>query len=253
MSDITLIQQLGSDPCKEPLGVVLDKEVCVTVDGSTDSYEVFKVYTRDAVTGLSTLLHYETKQGVAITGTIEEVCCKCDSLCDYTPANLNRICFGYLGSFNGDTQFPSDKANIGANIFIEYFEVDGNVIVSSQTAIGNTGVATFSDAGYGIAYDSVVNLLNASILGSNDLEFVPAGNINPDIGWGVKYNDAKSYKLIISDFIPTGPASGQWTIVLNPTEQWDGIGSAIPGNFWTSTDFRNNVSSAQSLVGCQSL
>ena len=252
MSDITLIQQLSSDPCKELLGVVLEKEVCVTVDGSTDSYEVFKVYTRDVVTGLSTLLHYETKGGDVITGTIVETCCTCDSLCDYTPVILNRVCFAYGGSFNGDSQFPSEKATTGSNMFIEYFEVDGNVIVSSQTAIGNTGSATFSDMGYGIGYDSVIDLLNNSILSSHDLEFTTSSHIT-DRGWGVKYNDSKSYRLVISDNMPISGAIAYWTIVLNPTEQWDGIGNPIPTNTWTQTDFNNIIGNTFNFTTCNTL
>ncbi len=239
--------------CEAPKKDIFEKDVCVTIDGSTENYEVIKVYYRDQTTGVSTLLHYETKAGVIITGTIVEVCCTCDSLCDVFTNNLNRICFGYGGSFNGDTQFPDDKANLGADIFIEYFEVDGNVLVNTQTLIGNTGVATFSDVGYGIAYDNVVTLLNASILGGNDLEFVPAGNVRPDTGWGVKYNDAKSYRIVVSDFIPNSGVKGYWTIVINPTEQWDGLGDARSGNYWTFLDFQNNLGTTMNFASCASL
>lgn len=239
--------------CIVPETTFFEREVCITIDGSTESYEVIKVYTRDQTTGVSTLIHYETKAGAILTGTIVEVCCTCESLCDVPIVSLNRVCFAYSGSFNGDTQFPGDKANLGADIFIEYFEVDGNVLVNTQTAIGNTGVATFSDAGYGIAYDNIVTLLNTSILGANDLEFVPAGNALPDRGWGVKYNDAKSYRIVLSDFIPNSGVKAYWTIVINPTEQWDGLGDARSGNHWTYVDFQSNIGAAVNFVSCASL
>ena len=238
-----------------PETILFEKEVCGTIDGSVDTYELIKVYTRNPITGVSTTLFYEDNKGNQITGTIVEVCCTCDSLCDVPLLNVNRICFGYGGSFNGLNGYiaTGEKYLTGANIYIEYFEVDGNVIVSSQTAIGNTGGATFSDVGYGIAYDKIVNLLNNSVIGANDLEFVPAGNARQDTGWGIKYNDSKSYRLIISDNMPIGGATAFWTIVINSTEQWDGLGSALPGGYWVANDFNNNIGSIFNMSGCASL
>ena len=205
------------------------------------------MYTRNPTTGVSTTLFYEDNKGNQITGTVIESCCTCNTLCDVPLINLNRICFSYGGSFNGDGQFPQEKATTGANMFIEYFEVDGNVIVSSQTSIGNTGSATFSDMGYGIGYDSVINLLNNSILSSHDLEFTTSNHI-VDRGWGIKYNDAKSYRIVLSDSMPISGAIAFWTIVINPTEQWDGIGNALPTNSWTQLDFGNSAFNFQSCV-----
>lgn len=229
---------------------IYEKEVCGTIDGSVDSFELIKVYTRDATTGNITLLHYEDNFGTIVTGVVVEVCCDCNALCSVAPMPLlNRACFGYNGSFNGDAQFPEDKANIGADIFINYFEVDGNILLNSATNIGFTGTATFSDMGYGIAYDNVVNLLNSSPLFlQNDFRFVTAGNVIPDIGWGIEYNSAKSYRIIISDYIPNSGAKATWTIVVNPTEQWDGIGNGM--GFWTQLDFSNNVGAAIPFNGC---
>jgi hypothetical protein len=230
-----------------------EKEVCGTIDGSIANYELIKVYTRDN-NGVQSLVHYETKSGLIITGIVVETCCTCESLCDVPTVTLNRICFGYGGSFNGDRQFPQDKANLGADFFIEYFEVDGNILVNTSTSIGSVSPATFSDMGYGIAYDSVVNLLNTSIINNNDLEFVTAGNILPDRGWGIKYNSVKSYRIVIRDFIPSSAASATWTIVINPTEQWDGQGgNPISGGYWTIVDFNNNVGSAFNLISCSAI
>ena len=70
---------------KDPLPNIQEKEVCGTIDGSADSYELIKVYTRDILTGVSTILHYEDNFGNIITGTVAEVCCNCNTLCDYIP------------------------------------------------------------------------------------------------------------------------------------------------------------------------
>jgi hypothetical protein len=164
--------------CVEPLPI-LEKEICGTIDGSIDNYELIKIYTREPLTGVQNIIHYEDKFGNIVTGEVVEVCCNCNSLCSLPTLLLNRVCFGYAGSFNGDGQFPADKANLGADIYIDYFEVDGNVLINTPTNLGNTGVATFSDMGYGIAYDSVVNLLNNNaLINSNDIRFVTAGNFS---------------------------------------------------------------------------
>lgn len=236
--------------CAEPLPI-LEKEICGTIDGSIDNYELIKIYTREPLTGVQNIIHYEDKFGNIVTGEVVEVCCNCNSLCSLPTLLLNRVCFGYAGSFNGDVQFPQDKAISGADIFIEYLEVNNNILINSQTNIGNTGAATFSDMGYGIAYDSVVNLLNNNaLINSNDIRFVTAGNILADRGWGIEYNDAKSYRIVISDFITASSATQFWTIVLNPTEQWEGIGNGAVGNNWTLTDFTNNTGTAFPFNAC---
>jgi hypothetical protein len=237
--------------CVEPLPI-LEKEICGTIDGSIDNYELIKIYTREPLTGVQNIIHYEDKFGNIVTGEVVEVCCNCNSLCSLPTLLLNRVCFGYAGSFNGDGQFPADKANLGADIYIDYFEVDGNVLINTPTNLGNTGVATFSDMGYGIAYDSVVNLLNNNaLINSNDIRFVTAGNAMADRGWGIEYNDAKSYRLVISDYIPNSGVSATWTIVVNPTEQWDGIGN--PAGNWTMASFSANVGTAINFGPCNAL
>jgi hypothetical protein len=51
-----------SNECSEQFDIK-EKDVCVTIDGSANSYEVIKVYKRNKNTGISTLIHYETKSG----------------------------------------------------------------------------------------------------------------------------------------------------------------------------------------------
>jgi hypothetical protein len=87
---------------KDPLPNVQEKEVCGTIDGSTDSYELIKVYTRDILTGISTILHYEDNFGNIITGTVAEVCCTCDTLCEIAaPIPLRNIrCQGYAANLD---------------------------------------------------------------------------------------------------------------------------------------------------------
>jgi len=63
---------------------IYEKEVCGTIDGSTDVYELVKIYTRDNK-GVQSLLHYEDKFGNQITGAVVETCCTCDSLCTVAP------------------------------------------------------------------------------------------------------------------------------------------------------------------------
>ena len=92
-------------PCTPELPEVFDileKEVCGTIDGSTDSYELIKVYTRDILTGISTILHYEDNFGNIITGTVTEVCCTCDTLCEIAaPIPLRNIrCQGYAANLD---------------------------------------------------------------------------------------------------------------------------------------------------------
>lgn len=86
--------------CKENL--ILEKEVCGTIDGSSNSYELIKVYTRDVTTGVITVLHYEDNFGNIVSGTIEEVCCTCDTLCSIAPLlPLRNIrCQGYAANLD---------------------------------------------------------------------------------------------------------------------------------------------------------
>jgi hypothetical protein len=90
--------------CVEPKEILFEKEVCINVNNGASCYEVIKVYTRNDVTGIQTLLHYETKTGEVITDTVQEICCTCNCLCDYVQ-NLapNKFCPGYGSSVPPNT------------------------------------------------------------------------------------------------------------------------------------------------------
>jgi len=83
--------------------ILLEKEVCGTIDGSVDTYELIKVYTRNPTTGVSTILFYEDNKGNQITGAVVESCCTCNTLCDVPTVIVpvpNQRCLGY--SSNND-------------------------------------------------------------------------------------------------------------------------------------------------------
>lgn len=89
-------------PCTPVLPEIFDireKEVCGTIDGSTQTYELVRVYTRNPLTGVMTVVHYEDNFGNIITGTVVETCCTCDTLCSITPVpQPNQRCVGYSGN-----------------------------------------------------------------------------------------------------------------------------------------------------------
>lgn len=98
----TLIWELS--PCDPPAPEVFDileREVCGTIDGSIDTYELIRIYTRNPTTGVSTTLFYEDNKGNQITGVVVEVCCTCDTLCDVSNIIVplpNQRCIGYRGN-----------------------------------------------------------------------------------------------------------------------------------------------------------
>ena len=84
--------------CNDPLPI-LEKEICGTIDGSTETYELVRVYTRNPITGVMTVVHYEDNFGNIITGAVVETCCTCDTLCSITPVpQPNQRCVGYSGN-----------------------------------------------------------------------------------------------------------------------------------------------------------
>lgn len=97
----TLIWELS--PCDPPAPEVFDileREVCGTIDGSTNTYELIRIYTRNPTTGVSTTLFYEDNKGNQITGVVVETCCTCDTLCDVSNIIVplpNQRCIGYRG------------------------------------------------------------------------------------------------------------------------------------------------------------
>ena len=69
----------------------LEKEVCGTIDGGIQTYELIRVYTRNQNTGLIEISHYEYLNGTIVTGIVNENCdCTCNTICE--PAlNCNPI------------------------------------------------------------------------------------------------------------------------------------------------------------------
>ncbi|HPP18718.1 MAG TPA: hypothetical protein PLT51_01930 [Candidatus Dojkabacteria bacterium] len=90
--------------------ILLEKEVCGTIDGSVDTYELIKVYTRNPTTGVSTILFYEDNKGNQITGAVVESCCTCNTLCDVPTVIVpvpNQRCLGY--SSNNDPNLSHSR------------------------------------------------------------------------------------------------------------------------------------------------
>lgn len=95
--------------CPEP-PVLLEKEVCGTINGSVSIYELIRIYTRNPTTGVSTTLFYEDNKGNQITGTVVETCCTCDTLCDVSNIIVplpNQRCIGYSG--NNDPNISASR------------------------------------------------------------------------------------------------------------------------------------------------
>ena len=237
--------------CEAPKKAIFEKDVCVTIDGSPENYEVIKVYHRDQATGVSTLLHYETKAGIVLTGTIVEVCCDCDSVCDVPTNTANKVAFGYATLFNG-RMVAGDRILLGEEVYLDYLEVDGNVLVSSPRLLGiTTGGFTATDMGYGIGYNKIIDVLNtAPEFAANGVRFVtaaapiaPNGASYDPMMWGIEYDDTKDVRIVLRDSIVGLPSDHSFSIRLNvdPLQTYDGLANVVSdaGNNW---DF-NNVSS----------
>jgi len=112
---------------------ILERGVCGTIDGSADTYELIRVYTRNPTTGASTILFYEDKFGNQITGVVVEVCCTCDTLCTVAPAlPLLSSVTAYARSLIGQC---GDKFVIGAGIQwqVKIYQ-NGALILNSTTS-----------------------------------------------------------------------------------------------------------------------
>ena len=77
------------DAC-EPKLELFEMEVCGTIDGSIETYQLIKIYTRDE-SGVPTLLRYEDTKGNLITGVVVEKCCDCDAKCEDDAPPLMRV------------------------------------------------------------------------------------------------------------------------------------------------------------------
>lgn len=245
--------------CKENL--ILEKEVCGTINGSISDYELIRIYTRDQ-SGELTILRYEDTKGNLITGTVVETCCTCNSLCEVALNPVaNRVCFGYATSFNGrDT--AGDRVLNGEQIYLDYLEVDGSVIVNTPILIGTTtGGLTLVDMGYGLAYNKIVDLLNSSTaIQSTGAKFLTAAGpyINPayydPMGWGIEYNDTKDVRLVIRDVIPSSSSTHSFSFRLNPNpnETYDALGDARTATSWNFADV-SQVAQTNILLNCLSI
>jgi hypothetical protein len=246
--------------CVEPLPI-LEKEICGTIDGSIDNYELIKIYTRDVTTGVSTILHYEDKFGSIITGAVAETCCTCSSLCEVTLNPIaNRVCFGYATSFNGGDS-AGDRVLNGEQIYLDYLEVDGSVIVNTPILLGaTTGGLTLVDVGYGAGYNKVIDIINSSAaIQAAGLTFVtaagPYANSSYDpMGWGVEYNDTKDVRLVIRDIIPSSSSTHSFSFRLNPdpNQTYDALEDARTATSWNLADV-SQVAQTNTLLNCLSI
>ena len=211
---------------------IIDRiEICATIDDGS-CVKLFKIIKRTKNNGDVISFFYETLFGSVVSGVVVETCCNEDCAC-VNPTSLNRIALGYRNLFNGN-DINGDKIVKGAQYFIEYLEVDGVVILNGTTLLGTTTAGfTARDDGYGLGYNKVVDLLNlnASIINA-DLEFVTAIDLN----WGVKHNDAKDIRLVLSDL--TNGFSTNWSIRINnnTSECYDGLGDARSVASWDYID-----------------
>lgn len=94
---------------------LLEKEICATIDGSTDSYYLDMVYILDPFTADIIPVKYFDKKGNKVTGAIERVCCTCSTLCEIIQNNNpipNIKCAGYAASFD---------PNLSQSLFMQGF------------------------------------------------------------------------------------------------------------------------------------
>jgi len=239
--------------CPEPVVEEFDikeREVCITIDGSAQSYEAIKVYKRSRTSGLATLIHYETKGGDVINGTIAEGRCTCETLWDVPTSASNKVAFGYATLFNGSV-VTGDRITGGEELYLDYLEVDGNILVNSPRPLGSTtGGFTATDMGYGIGYNKIVDLLNTvPEFAANGVRFVtaaapfaPNGTSYDPMMWGVEYDDTKDVRIVLRDKLLISGMSHSYSIRLNPdpAQTYDALINVVTGaaNDWDI----NNVS-----------
>lgn len=95
---------------------LLEKEICATIDGSTDSYYLDMVYILDPFTADIIPVKYFDKKGNKVTGAIERVCCTCSTLCEIIQNNNpipNIKCAGYAASFDPNLSQSSFMQGFG--------------------------------------------------------------------------------------------------------------------------------------------
>ena len=248
--------------CKENL--ILEKEVCGTIDGSTDSYELIRVYTRNPLTGVLSVIHYEDNFGNVVSGTIVEVCCDCNTLCEVTPSLLpvNMRCDSYSRSTNVNHNLQNQGGWLSGYNNTLYFDKWSNTATYDllMNDLGQPGlVGAPRNLQYQISGEingntfsgtitipvptsgtplSLANQINA-IVGANVLDY-------DGYGWSFQYNNAwTSYSLLIGEHADNHVGGFQdisfgwrWAVRLNGGVLEDGIG-VDPNNLnngnWFST------------------
>lgn len=258
----TALPGWNEDSVTSDCPAVIEKTVCGTIDGNPQSYYLNRVYVRNPFTGDIIVLRYEDNYGMVITGQVDEVECSCSTLCTIAPvSNRNSVCFGYAACFNG-ADVNGDKITSGADYFIDYLEVDGNVVISTPTSIGSiTPTLTFVDMGYGLGFNKIVDLINAnSQIQSADIRFVTALYPNAQtqyydpMGYGIEYNNTRDVRIVLREFIPISGATHIYSFRLNPNlgEVWDCLNDARLAASWNMVDV-SNFTSAINLSNCQQL
>ena len=249
--------------CVEPLPI-LEKEICGTIDGSTDSYELIRVYTRNPLTGVLSVIHYEDNFGNVVSGTIVEVCCDCNTLCEVTPSLLpvNMRCDSYSRSTNVNHNLQNQGGWLSGYNNTLYFDKWSNTATYDllMNDLGQPGlVGAPRNLQYQISGEingntfsgtitipvptsgtplSLANQINA-IVGANVLDY-------DGYGWSFQYNNAwTSYSLLIGEHADNHVGGFQdisfgwrWAVRLNGGVLEDGIG-VDPNNLnngnWFST------------------
>jgi hypothetical protein len=158
------------------------------------------------------------------------------------------VAFGYATLFNGHL-VAGDRVTGGEELYIDYLEVDGNVLINSAVVAGTvTGGFTATDMGYGIGYNKVVDVLNAvPEFAANGVRFVtaaapmaPNGTSYDPMMWGVEYDDTKDVRIVLRDKLLISGSSHSYSIRLNPdpNQTYEGILNVITdaGNNWDYTN-----------------
>lgn len=198
---------------------ILEKEVCWFVDGSASSYQLIRLYTRDATTWAMTIIGYEDIFWNIVTWTVVETCCTCSSICweiSLAPiANRRSDSYAYLMAqqkdWVDDTQYDTTYAGrwpvwAPRN---HYYEV--KVFNSSNTQVSTAVLWPYavdpSSATY-LQFLADMSVLTASLW----VEFIWT---NPVFWWAwyqVEYNDATGFGITLRH----GIDNHAWGIIRNP-------------------------------------
>ena len=239
--------------CKENL--ILEKEVCGTIDGSTSTYELIRIYTRNPLTGLMSIIHYEDNFGNVVSGVIVEVCCDCNTLCEVTPSLLpvNMRCDSYSRSTNVNHNLQNQGGWLSGYNNTLYFDKWSNTAtydqlmndVNQPSLVGSPRNLQYQVSGEinGNIFSGIVTIPVPTVGNPLDL----ANQINTiagatvldvdNYGWSLQYNTSwSSYSLLIREFADNHAGGFQdisfgvnWGVRLNGGVLEDGI-SVDPNN-----------------------